>query len=71
MFIIHNEAVGCLGIYFAGQSIATSAEVTPNGGLVWESPKYTLNLGVGIIVICPGYGKCTYTIHGSYGPMGM
>ena len=36
-----------------GQIIATSAEVTLNGGLVWESPKNPLNSGLGIIVICP------------------
>ena len=36
----------------SGQFIATSAEVTPNGGLVRESPQNTLNSGLGIIVIC-------------------
>ena len=38
----------------SGQIIATSAEVTPNGGLVRESPQNPLNSGLGIIVICPG-----------------
>ncbi len=37
----------------SGQIIATSAEVTPNGGLVRESPQNPLNSGLGIIVICP------------------
>ena len=36
----------------SGQTIATSAEVTPNGGLVMESPN-PLNSGLGIILICP------------------
>ncbi len=38
---------------YSGQIIATSAEVTPNGGLVRESPPNPLNSGLGIIVICP------------------
>ena len=29
--------------------------VTPNGGLVRESPQYPLNSGLGIIVICPDW----------------
>ena len=37
----------------SGQIIATSAEVTPNGGLVREFPQSPLNSGLGIIVICP------------------
>ena len=37
----------------SGRIIATSAEVTPNGGLVRESPKNPLNSGLGIILICP------------------
>ena len=37
----------------SGQIIATSAEVTPNGGLVREYPPNPLNSGLGIIVICP------------------
>ena len=40
-------------IYISGQTIPTSAEVTPNGGLVRESPQNPLNSGLGIIVICP------------------
>ena len=39
-----------------GQIIATSTEVTPNGGLVSlvrSSPQNPLNSGLGIIVICP------------------
>ena len=36
-----------------GQIIATSADVTPNGGLVRESFQNPLNSGLGIIVICP------------------
>ena len=31
------------------------AEVTPNGGLVRESPQKSLNSGLGIIVICPEF----------------
>ena len=37
----------------SGQIIATSAEVTPNRGLVRELPQNALNSGLGIIVICP------------------
>ena len=37
----------------AGQIIATSHDLTPNGGLVREFPKNPLNSGLGIIVICP------------------
>ena len=37
----------------SGQILATSAEVTPNGGLVRESPPNPLNSGLGIIIICP------------------
>ena len=40
---------------YSGQSIATSAEVTLNGGLVRESPKNAFNSGLGIIVIWPDY----------------
>ena len=32
--------------HFSGQIIATSAEVTPNGGLVRESPQNPLNSGL-------------------------
>ena len=39
--------------HISGQIIATSAEVTPNGGLVRESPQNPLNSGLGIIIICP------------------
>ncbi len=42
-------------LHWSGQIIATSAEVTPNGGLVRESRKNALNSGLGIIVICPGW----------------
>ena len=38
---------------YSGQIIATSAEITPNGGLVRESSQNPLNSGLGIIVICP------------------
>ena len=37
----------------SGQIIATSAEVTPNGGLIGIFPPNTLNSGLGIIVNCP------------------
>ena len=37
----------------SGQIIATSAEVTPNGGLVRKSNQNPLNSGLGMIVICP------------------
>ena len=43
--------------HFSGQIIATSAEVTPNGGLVRESPQNPLNSGLGIIVICPDFSQ--------------
>ena len=33
----------------SGQIIATSAKVTPHGGLVWESPQNPRNSGLGII----------------------
>ena len=40
--------------HLSGQIIATSAEVTLNGGLVRvPSPQNPLNSGLGIIVICP------------------
>ena len=41
------------GKSMSGQIIATSAEVTPNGGLVRESPQNALNSGLGTVVICP------------------
>ena len=37
----------------SGQFIATSAEVTLNGGLVRKCPPNPLNSGLGIILICP------------------
>ena len=37
----------------SGQIIATSAEVTQNGGLVRKSTQNPLNSGLGIILICP------------------
>ena len=37
----------------SGQIIATSADVTANGGSVRESFQNPLNSGLGIIVICP------------------
>ena len=37
--------------HWSGQIITTSAEVTPNGGLVRASPQNALNSGLGIIVI--------------------
>ena len=40
-------------MYVSGQIIATSAEVTPNGSLVRDSPNNALNSGLGIIVIWP------------------
>ena len=45
-----------------GQIIATSAEVTPNGGLVRESPQNPLNSGLGIIVICPDLAGVCHTL---------
>ena len=42
-------------INYPGQIIATSAEVTPNGGLIGIFPQNTLNSGLGVIVICPDY----------------
>ena len=45
----------------SGQCIATSAEVTPNGGLVRKSTQNSLNSGLGIILICPDVGKLYHT----------
>ena len=42
-------------INYSGQIIATSAEVTPNDGLIGIVPQNTLNSGLGILVICPDY----------------
>ena len=36
-----------------GQIITTLHDLTPNGGLVRESPQNPLNSGLGIILICP------------------
>ena len=54
---VQDRVVGPLpnGVYKSGQIIATSAEVTPNGGLVRESHQNPLNSGLGIIVICPAF----------------
>ena len=38
--------------HWSGQIITTSAEVTPNGGLVRASPQNALNSGLGIILNC-------------------
>ena len=46
---------------FSAQIIATSAEVTPNGGLVRESPSKS-HSGFGIIVICPDFLFPLYTL---------
>ena len=72
--------IPCHPIHVSGKIIATSAEVTPNGGLVRDSPQHVLNSGLGIIVICPDVwyiclhlvifsGKCReiYQSHGCYG----
>ena len=53
-FLYGTKAIPVL-VHFSGQIIATSAEVTPNGGLVRESPQNPLNSGLGIIVICPDF----------------
>ena len=47
------------GVHGSGQIIATFSRrlVTPNGGLVRESPQNPLNSGLGIMVICPD-GSC-------------
>ena len=45
-------------VIMSGQIITTSAEVTPNGGLIREYPQNGLNSGLGIIVICPDYVAC-------------
>ena len=46
-------------VYISGQIITTSADLTPNGGLIRELPKNPLNSGLGIILICPDI----YNIH--------
>ena len=44
-----------------GKIVATSAEITPNDGLVRESPNNALKSGLGIIVIWPdGPGLSRY-----------
>ena len=48
--------------YLSEQIIATSAEVTPNGGLVRDSPQNPLNSGLGIIVICPDLWLISFSI---------
>ena len=57
----HNHGSGKVpqmkGIYYSGQIIATSAEVTPKDSLVWESYQNLLISGLGIVVICPGYWR--------------
>ena len=61
--MVLNSLFTRLTAYLSGQIIATSAEVTLNGGLVRESPENPLNSGLGIIVICPdlyrGYNSVT------------
>ena len=51
--MFHGPSIGEPDFY--GQITTTSAEVTPNGGLVRESPQNPLNSGLGIIVICPDF----------------
>ena len=43
--LIHREIRSHLTSILSGQILATSAEVTPNGGLVRESPQNGLKLG--------------------------
>ena len=44
----------CISVNQSGQILTTSAEVTPNGGLVGGiPPKCPKNSGLGTIVICP------------------
>ena len=42
-------------VWFSGQILTTSAEVTQNGSLIRELPQNPLNSGLGIILICPGF----------------
>ena len=46
--------------HLSGQFITTSAEVTPNGGLVRESPQNGLKLGLGFIINCPDLYIATF-----------
>ena len=48
-----RQMISAWMMYFSGQFITTSAEVTPNGGLVRDSSQNPLNSGLGIILICP------------------
>ncbi len=50
---LYNKIIIKYVNYGSGQIIATSAEVTLDGGLVREYPPNPLNSGLGIIVICP------------------
>ena len=53
--LLGSKVIRSVG-YVSGQIITTSAEVTPNGGLVRASPQNPLNYlnsGFEIIVICP------------------
>ena len=53
MSLIVTSCLGSCLYIWSGQIIATSAEVTPNGSLVRDSPNNALNSGLGIIVIWP------------------
>ena len=53
MCVFNGVAQPLTDTHRSGQIIATSAEVTLNGGLVREPPQNPLNSGLGIILICP------------------
>ena len=56
--------LSCLGniyIYISGQIIATSHDLTPNGGLVREIPLFQGNLGWWNIIIWPDIYIYTYS----------
>ena len=55
------------GKHYSGQIITTSAEVTPNGGVVRESPQNPLKSGLGIILICPDFQDPQQTLGVSRG----
>ncbi len=44
----------------SGQILATSHDLTPNGGLVREFPLFQGNLGWWNIIICPDHLSCAY-----------
>ena len=55
MIILHFVILGLYQAIMSGQIIATSHDLTPNGGLVRELPLFQGNLGWSNIIIWPDY----------------